>query len=204
MDKESAHGAGDCRFESCRGHFCNQTVAALYVIEFSWLALMLLDGRRSPDRRRAVAPCTGHGINDRAGARCRRGGFAACSTPLFTTREKYARITSRATFARAAAHRHLRFCDKGSVANHARQNRQVRLPKKLNRVAQCDAKMCAQRKPTLQFKGPRGLEPPTLRLLAVRSNQLSHETDAHQTEPRRGRWPRQHLEQHGDEQRTAR
>ena len=111
-----------------------------------------------------LRPCTGHGINDRAGARCRRGGFAACSTPLFTTREKYARITSRATFARAAAHRHLRFCDKGSVANHARQNRQVRLPKQLNRVAQYDAKMCAQRKPTL-------------RLSAVHSNQLSYEAD---------------------------
>ena len=30
MDKASAHGAGDCRFESCRGHRSNHGCAALH------------------------------------------------------------------------------------------------------------------------------------------------------------------------------
>ena len=28
MDKASAHGAGDCRFESCRGHFKSKSISA--------------------------------------------------------------------------------------------------------------------------------------------------------------------------------
>ena len=41
MDKASAHGAGDCRFESCRGQpHCQKT----HVVMFSWSASMWFNG----------------------------------------------------------------------------------------------------------------------------------------------------------------
>ena len=37
MDKASAYGAGDCRFESCRGHFVHVTLSrCLLSSEHSW------------------------------------------------------------------------------------------------------------------------------------------------------------------------
>ena len=44
MDKASAHGAGDCRFESCRGQpHCQKT----HVVMFSWSAYVWLNGSSS-------------------------------------------------------------------------------------------------------------------------------------------------------------